>query len=403
LSQLKSLIARIPLKRWSPIVEQVTLWATRLALLWLVLSVLRPSAPRAMLGDPQTVETIHADVCVHTRLIDEAEEWKIQRTLQLVREMGATTIVEFFPWAYAESQEGVYNWFSFDRIVRNAHNQGLKIIARMGLVPAWARPPEYEQRTTLNTLPQESYDEFARFVAIFAERYAGDIDHIIIWNEPNLAFEWGYASVDPSAYVRLLQAVYAPAHEANPNVEILAGALAPTIEPEGSPNGLYDILYLQAMYEAGAADYFDALAVHTYGFTEPPDAEPAPDLLNFRRAELLRQVMEDYGDAITPVYITETGWNDSPRWTKAVRPSLRIAHTIDAYRWAEQQWSPWLQTLCVWAFRFPTLSYGYPDNFALVGTDFQLRPIYYALQAYARGWQMDNDLWLPPPVEPPSP
>ncbi|MFN8373922.1 MAG: glycosyl hydrolase [Anaerolineae bacterium] len=397
---LKSLIARLPLARLSPLVQQVALWGTRAALLWMLLNALRATSPRAMLGEPQTVETIHADVCVHTRLIDEAEEWKIQRTLQLVREMGATTIVEFFPWAYAESTEGFYNWSSFDRIVRNAHNQGLHIIARMGFVPSWARPPETETRTTFNSLPQESYDEFARFVAAFAARYAGDIDHIIIWNEPNLAFEWGYASVDPAAYARLLQAVYAPAHAANPNVTILAGALAPTLEPAGSPNGLNDLLYLQALYEAGAADYFDALAVHTYGFTEPPDAPPVPDVLNFRRAELLRAVMEDYGDAATPVYVTETGWNDSPRWTKAVRPSQRIAYTIDAFRWAEQQWSPWLQTLCVWAFRFPTLSYGYPDNFAIVGTDFQLRPIYYALQAYARGWEMDNDLWLPPPVEP---
>jgi hypothetical protein len=400
MDRFKMLIARLPLRQLAPLVQGTALWGTRLALLSMLLGMLRSAAPRSLLGEPQTVETQHSKVCVHTFLGGEVEEWKLQRSVELIREMGASTIVEFFPWSYAENIEGRYDWTSFDRVVRHARHQGLRIIARMGLVPGWARPPEHETRTTQNTLPEESIDEFARFVSDFAARYAGDIEHIIIWNEPNLAFEWGYAFVDPAGYVRVLQALYAPVHAANPNVTLLAGALAPTLEPVGSPNGLNDILYLRAMYEAGAADYFDALAVHTYGFTQPPQADPAPDVLNFRRAELLRGVMADFGDSETPVYITESGWNDSPRWTKAVRPSQRIAYTIDAFRWAEAHWSDWLQTLCIWAFRYPVLSYSYPDNFTLVGTDFQLKPIYYALQAYARGWQTQAELWLPPPIAP---
>jgi hypothetical protein len=331
-------------------------------------------------------------------LIDEVHEWVIQRSLQLVREMGADTIVEFFPWAYAEASEDSYDWVSFDRIVRHARNQGLHIIARMGLVPAWARPDIDEQQTTLNYLPPESYDDFAEFVAAFAARYAGVVDHIIIWNEPNLAFEWGYQRVDPAAYTRLLRAVYAPVHEANPNVVILAAALAPTLEPPGSPHGLDDLLYLDALYESGAAEYFDALAMHTYGFTDPPEAAPGQDLLNFRRVELLRDIMLHYDSAEKPVYITETGWNDHPRWTKAVRPSLRVGYTVNAYRWSAAEW-PWVEKMCVWALRYPVNTLSYPDNFTLLTGDMQPRPIYYALQAYARGWARNDDLWLPPPGE----
>jgi hypothetical protein len=282
--------------------------------------------------------------------------------------------------------------------VRHARNQGLHIIARMGLVPAWARPDADEQRTTLNYLPPESYDEFAAFVAAFAARYAGVIDHIIIWNEPNLAFEWGYQDVDPAAYARLLQAVYAPAHAANPNVVILAAALAPTLEPPGSPHGLNDLLYLDSLYETGAAAYFDALAMHTYGFTDPPEATPGAELLNFRRIELLRAIMLQYDSAEKPVYITEMGWNDHPRWTKAVRPSLRVGYTVDSYRWSEVQW-PWVEKMCIWALRYPVNTQSYPDNFTLLTGDLRPRPIYYALQAYARGWARSNDLWLAPPGE----
>jgi len=374
------------------------LWFIRVYILFNILGALTPAPPRAPLIAPQIVETIKPQVCVHTRLIDEVFEWKIQRSLQMVREMGADTIVEFFPWAYAEPAQGQYSWSSFDRIVKHARNQGLHIIARMGLVPGWARPDIEEQSTTLNYLPDESFDEFADFVATFAARYAGVVDQIIIWNEPNLSFEWGYRPVDPAGYARLLKAVYGMAHAANPNVTILAAPLAPTLEPPGSPNGLDDILYLEALYQAGAGAYFDALAMHTYGFSEPPEAPPAPDGLNFRRAELLHAVMQKYDDPNKPVYITESGWNDNPRWTKAVRPSQRIAYTIDAFKWAENNWS-WLAKLCVWALRYPVSTQNYPDNFTLITPDFQPKPIYYAIQAYARGWERNNSLWLPAPGE----
>jgi hypothetical protein len=371
----------------------------RLLIAYAVLGALAPAQPRAPLDDPpHVVETVAPHLCVHTRLIDEVDEWKIQRSLAMVREMGADTIVEFFPWAYIENAPGQYDWALPDRIVRHARNQGLHIIARMGFVPGWARPDVNGDFTTLNDLPPESYPDFADFVAAFAARYRGVIDHIIIWNEPNLSFEWGYRGVDPVGYADLLRAVYAPAHAANPDVVILAAGLAPTLEPPGSPNGLNDILYLRAVYEAGGGDYFDALAVHTYGFTEPPAVVPAFDQLNFRRAELLHEIMLEFDDADKPVYITETGWNDHPRWTKAVSPPLRIQYTLDALRYAETEWD-WLEKICLWAFRYPIDTLSHPDYFTLVATDFQPKPIYYAVQAYARGWAQERQLWLPAPVE----
>jgi hypothetical protein len=364
------------------------------------LTALRPAPARAPLGPPQQVQTTQEQTCVHTRLIDEVEEWKVQRSLIETREMGAPTIVEFFPWAYIEHTEGRYDWSSADRIVRHAGNQGLRIIARMGLVPAWARPQETLETTTLNTLPEESYPDFARFVAEFAARYAGVIDQIIIWNEPNLAFEWGFEQVDPAGYARLLEAVYAPAHAANPQVQIVAAPLAPTLEPPGSAAGLDDLLYLQALYEAGAAPYFDALAMHTYGFTTPPGGDPAPDKLNFRRAELLREVMVEHGDAAKPVYITETGWNDNARWAYGVLPSLRVQYTIDALTLAAEAW-PWAETVCLWMLRTPADSFSYPDDFTLLTTQFERKPIYDAVRAFARGEPLPEQLWLPPPAAPP--
>ena len=374
---------RTPQPEWGKIVARALRWLVRIALLWTLITAFKPAPPRAPLMPPQTVETTQPRLCLHTRLIDEVDEWKIQRSLIMARELGARTIVEFFPWAYIEGARGQYYWGQADRIIRHAQNQGLRVIARMGYVPAWARGDTREALTTLNTLPPAVYADFAAFVAAFAARYAGTVDQIIIWNEPNLAFEWGYQAVDPAGYARLLQAVYAPAHAANPNVVILAAGLAPTLEPRGSPHGLDDLLYLDDLYAAGAGAYFDALAVHTYGFTQPPDAAPAPDRVNFRRAELLRDIMTRYGDD-APVYITETGWNDHPRWVGAVTPPERVRYTLSAYAWAESSW-PWLEATCLWQFATPWQSYNYVDNYTFVAPDGTPKAIYYAVQQWTHG------------------
>lgn len=348
----------------------------RLLLLIFLLTLIQPAPVLITYGQPQTVHTTQPLLGVHTRLVDEVEEWKIQRTLQLVREMGATHIVEFFPWAYYHAADGGFAWRQPDMIINHAHAQGLEVYARLGFTPDWARPPD----TPLNYLDEDGYADFALYAAAFAERYAGKVQGIIVWNEPNLSFEWGYRPTTAVDYVNLLAEVHTAVRAVNPDILILGGALAPTLEPAGSPWGLNDLIYLQQMYDAGAANYMDALAVHTYGFKFPPESDPDPDLLNFRRVELLRETMLANGhDA--PIYITETGWNDHPRWTRAVRPGQRIQYTLDALDYAAENW-PYVQTVTLWMFRTPAPMRSYMDYFTLVTPEFITKPIYNELQRY---------------------
>ena len=57
-------------------------------------------------AERQTVETEKPQVCLHTLLENEVEEESILWSLELARELGATTIVQFFPWAYVEREPG---------------------------------------------------------------------------------------------------------------------------------------------------------------------------------------------------------------------------------------------------------------------------------------------------------
>lgn len=344
------------------------------AVVALVLAI-RPAPIETTLGPPQHVKTTLPILGVHTRLTDEVEEWKIQRSLQMVRQMGARWIVEFFPWAYYQAEDGSVAWDHPDQVVGHAEANGLTIIARLGYTPDWARPPD----TPLTYLDVSAYDDFAAFAATFADRYRDRVDYLIVGNEPNLSFEWGYRATTPEDYVKLLQAVYPAVKAANPSMKVLAGALAPNLEPEGSPWAVNDLDYLRGMYAAGAADYFDGLAAHSYGLTFPADAVPGPELLNFRRIELLRDIMVEYGDEATPIYVTEAGWNDHPRWTMAVRPAQRIQYTLDALDFAAEHW-PYVEVLAIWAFRYPAPTRSYPDYFTLVTPEFVTKPIYDALR-----------------------
>lgn len=353
-----------------------------LALLTLLAGL--PVSPLVALGPQQTVRSVNPKLGIHTRLTDEVEPWKIKRTLEMVREMGASWIVEYFPWAYYEPSPGRFDWTHADLVVDHARRQGLAVIARLGFVPEWARPDPEEQPTTYTYLDEERYADFARYVASFVEHFRGRVAHVIVWNEPNISLEWGYRPVDPEGYTALLGVVYPQAKAADPQVMILGGALAPTLAPVGDPEGMNDLDYLRRMLAAGAGKVMDALAVHAYGWRMPVDAPADPEAVNWNRTELLRQLLVESGHGDLAIYITEGGWNDHPRWTKSVQPSQRAASTVRAYQQAQEEW-PWCEAAVLWAFRYPRPANTYQDYFTFVTTDFTPKPIYFSVQRYARG------------------
>jgi hypothetical protein len=353
-----------------------------LLLIWLAFGQLQAQRTPAPLHLPaqQQVQTLHPTVGVHTRLtgLDEAT---IERSLIQVREMGATTIVDLFPWAMVQPRSPhAFDWSGSDAMIEHARRQGLQVIARLDFVPAWARPKNTNDRY----LAPEFYPEYARYVAAFAARYGPKGVRVLqIWNEPNLRFEWGDRAPDPGAYAELLKVVYPAVKAVAPEAIVTVAGLSP-----GGPSGpvdpsalsVNDLQYLDGLLAAEAP--FDAVAVHAYGGRAPADQDPAPELVNFRRTELVRQRLVAAGRDV-PIYITEGGWNDHPRWIGAVTPPERVRYTLGAYAWAEKNW-PWLEATCLWQFATPWQSYNYIDNYTFVAPDGTPKAIYYAVQQWAR-------------------
>ncbi|WP_110516087.1 GH39 family glycosyl hydrolase [Herpetosiphon llansteffanensis] len=346
-----------------------------------VLQLYRQRVPPAFnLPAVASVQTTHSIVGIHTRLMG-LDEATIRRTLQQVREMGATTIIDLFPWAVIQPRSGnSYEWTGSDMLIAHAQRQGLTVIARLDFVPAWARPANTNDRY----IDPDHYAAYADFVAAFAQRYVPQGVRVLqIWNEPNLRFEWGDRAPDPVAYANLLKAVYPRVKAVAPEALITLAGLAP-----GGPTGpidpqtlsVNDLTFLALCLAEKPP--FDAVSVHAYGSINPAEQAPEPSITNFRRTELIHDLVTAAGYDV-PFYITEGGWNDHPRWPNAVPPPIRVQNTLAAYEWAEEHW-PWMQTVGFWQFSLPNLTYTYADNYTFVAPDGTPKAIYYAVQQFTQ-------------------
>ena len=127
----------------------------------------------------------------------------------------------------------------------------------------------------------------------------------IVWNEPNLASEWGGNTPSAADYSALLQNGYEGVKAGLPDALVISAGLAPTTDD--LPNSVDDRTYLQQMYDAGAGSYFDYLGANPMGFAVGPDADGANGY-DFSRAEEWRAIMDGNGDSATQMWATEFGW-----------------------------------------------------------------------------------------------
>jgi hypothetical protein len=330
----------------------------------------------------------------------EVEEWKLRKTLQMAKEDGLGWVKQQFPWQEIEPVEkGQYyderarrsSWDKYDLIVDLCEEYGLTLIARLDRPPDWTR-----EDNTYKERPPDDFDDYGDFVYTFVDRYRGRIAYVQIWNEPNIFPEWGNRPVDPAGYVDLLRVAYQRAKEADPNVQVLSAPLAITLgqpHPEaGKWISMNEIEYLEAMYEAGAKDYFDILSANAFGLGSPPEEAPEARTLNFQRVLFLREVMEEHGDSEKAVWFNEYGWNASPEdlpeeeliWQQ-VTEEEQAAYTVEGIEYALENW-PWAGVFNIWYFRqVGNIS---PDRsdyyFRMVDVDFTPRLVYYAVQEAAK-------------------
>lgn len=348
---------------------------------------------------------------INVFLNQEVEVEKRDRSLQMISDAGFAWIRQEFPWEDIEIHgkgdfvdrrndldgdgevDSINAWAKYDNIVDLANAHDLDVIARLSNPPAWTRA----LTNTVGTYaPPDDLSDWGDYVHAVVSRYEGRIRYYQLWNEPNVYPEWGEQPVDPEGYTRLLCEGYRRAKEADPNAVIISGALAPTVDlhPRPAPGrGMSDFVFLQRMYDAGAAECFDILSVNDYMlWSGPTDRRLRPLNINFSRPRYIRDIMVANGDGDKSIWIGEMNANAAPNDPEIADVGAYGQVTLEeqaryaplAYERMMEEW-PWVGVANFWFFKRPddrernqAMYY-----FRMVEPDFTPMPVYGAMKTYA--------------------
>ena len=232
-----------------------------------------------------------------------------KESMDLQAKVGVGTLRIPFDWSAFERAPGEWDFSTYDPVVADAAERGMRIL------PIMIDPPTFRSSRGTSTargmFPPSDPAAMGEFAAQLVRRYgpAGSlwaerpslrrvpIRSWQVWNEPNIP-PWWPGRADPEGYTRLLEAVARAIRAADPKAEVVAAGLP------NSSQGPSVKTYLTRMYAAGAAAWFDTLAIHPYG-------SDFYDVMG--QVHEMRAIATEQGDD-APIWISELGWpTDGPR------------------------------------------------------------------------------------------
>jgi hypothetical protein len=237
--------------------------------------------------------------------------------------MGGNSTHVDLPWAGMQaSRDGAIDWTYADKHVNEAVARGLEPFAFTGTTPVWALPAG--QTEPHRSPPDEAHaSAFIDFHRQIATHFCGVIRYYSFWNEQN-----GCSWINPgcsgngspemvSLYVKWLARWAQAMREGCPGVVLSLGGL----DCNGSNTYCND--YLNRVYEAGGADYFDAVSLHPYG--QAVDGAMTGGVgLNWNDIDAVLSNLAARGHASRKVWIDEWGWNttDEPLKSRLITAVL---------------------------------------------------------------------------------
>jgi len=221
---------------------------------------------------------------------------------KLMRRAGIGWARTDFDWTTVQPARDVWDFTMLDATVDKAEQAGIEILPILAYDVAWATPA------------YKHLDPWLEYVRKTVCRYKDRLRTWEVWNEPDLEQFWK-ETPDPANYAILLKATYEEIKKIDPTLTVVLGGLS------GIP---YE--YIEGIYKAKGAAYFDVMAVHPYRYPETPEARSLADDLS-----KLRELMRRYGDENKPLWITEIGWpthlGQSKSLENIVRSGLRALHS----------------------------------------------------------------------------
>ena len=274
-------------------------------------------------------------------------------------------------WAAIDpTQQGDYDWSSFDPLVLEAAANGIQVLPFVYGTPAWVASGIDNQNCNGSKCgayaPKGSaaLAEWSTFLTAAVERYGPDgefwathpevpkepIVDWQLWNEQNSKT---FFAPKPSAkaYVKLLKAGHDAIAQADPGADVILGGMA---ELAGSRKAIPGSEYLEQLYNVrGVKNYFEAVALHPYGATIAKVSS---------QVESYRKVIKQAGDSGAGMYVTEvgagsaSGGNSLNRGTKGQASLLKEIYKYftkkrRSFNVEQVDWFSWqdsAQSICSW-------------------------------------------------------
>jgi hypothetical protein len=263
-----------------------------------------------MLAPPVGAAPVPADFPgVYPSKHDTFDAKRRRESMDLQAKVGVGTLRIPFDWSAFERAPGEWDFSTYDPVVADAASRGMRIL------PILFDPPAFRSSRGTSTargmFPPSDPAAMGDFAAQLVRRYGPKgslwserpelrrvpIHSWQVWNEPNIP-PWWPGRADPEGYTRLLEAVARAIRAADPSAEVVAAGLP------NSNQGPSVKTYLTRMYAAGAAQWFDTLAIHPYG-------SDFYDVMG--QIHEMRAIATQNGDD-SPIWISELGWpTDGPR------------------------------------------------------------------------------------------
>ena len=225
------------------------------------------------------------------------EDVSLGRELRAMRRAGVQTLrVPFYGARAQPSETGPLGLAHEDEIVLSAAKARLRVLPTVLTVPNWGR----ETNSELFSGPTaKGLDFYARYVRALVARYgpkgtlwtehpeviAMPVRKWQLWNEPLTRAFWFEGSRN-AAYIALLRAATPAIRAADPRAKVVLGGLV-------SGTGL------RTVYQQGARELFDEVAIHPFTFK-------VSNVL--RLVGGARQAMIENGDRAKPILLTEVAW-----------------------------------------------------------------------------------------------
>lgn len=270
------------------------------------------------------------------------------------------------PWALVQpdrptASDGGWSTWGLDlvdRVVRMAHQRGLKISFTFVGTPDWAnggKGPLY--------LPTNPSD-YARVIRVLAHRYRERVQSWEIWNEANHDVHLKGATLGD--YVELLCRAYPAVNRGSPRAKVISAG-----------TGGVDFEWVRALYNTGAKRCFDVLAVHPYvGDISPrhkynPSSAGPP--LWLQKVTQVRRAMRAHGDTATRVWFTEFGWQTGG---EGVTPQQQATYLVDMMKMTDRR-LPYVSRMSWYTARDEVSS-----RYGLYTADLKAKPAAAAMRDY---------------------